>query len=123
MKKYQQGDVVLIAINLEEFEYSKKNDGVEQIRSKNKRHELAYGEETGHCHAIYFEDLLDEAGVTVYKSRWGKEDAPARLVHFKEDVTIKHEEHNPITVPSGFYRQRIVQEYNPFTGRIDGVAD
>ena len=127
MKKYQQGDVVLISIDKEEFEKSLNNGSYEKCLNGAKlikgRHELAYGEETGHCHAIYHEDMDDSDAATLYKRSWARPDTPAEYVHVKEDVTITHEEHNPITIPAGFYRQRIVKEYDPLTGQVRGVID
>ena len=57
MKKYQQGDVVLMQVTKEEFEETMRlnNGKVNPETRKSGRHELAYGEETGHCHAIYLD--------------------------------------------------------------------
>ncbi|QDP62255.1 MAG: hypothetical protein GOVbin2066_22 [Prokaryotic dsDNA virus sp.] len=127
MKKYQQGDVVLLKVTKKQFEHHVSTTWrcEKYDTSENSRHELALGEETGHCHAVYFEDMLDEAGVTVYKTKWSNDPTQsASAVEVKEEsVTLKHEEHNPITLPKGFYIQRIVKEYDPLTGVIRGVID
>ena len=39
------------------------------------------------------------------------------------EATIKHQEHEPITIPEGIYRVRIVKEYDPFSNTTRGVAD
>ena len=131
MKKYQQGDVVLISIDKEEFEKSLDNGSYEKCLNGAKlikgRHELAYGEETGHCHAIYFDELLDEAGVTVYRSqnRWRRTevDGAVGVIVECDDAVIKHEEHNPVALPKGYYIQRIVKEYDPLSGLVRNVVD
>jgi hypothetical protein len=124
MKKYQQGDVVLIKVTEEQFKQHLKNSWNLKEHIGDNRYELALGEETGHCHAIYFEDMLDEAGVTVHKPKWARDvTQSASAVEIREEVTVKHEEHNPITLPKGFYIQRIVKEYDPLTGSVRGVID
>jgi len=124
MKKYQQGDVVLFKVEKEEYDKFLKN-GNNILRESKDRHELAYGEETGHCHAIYFDEMLDKAGVVVYKSKWNRHITnPASAIEVKcDDAVIKHEEHNPVALPKGYYIQRIVQEYDPLMGITRNVAD
>ena len=119
--KYQQGDVVLFKVSEEEYKSHIKmsNSSVETIF--NTRAELAYGEETGHCHAIYLDDMLEDAGITLHRNKWGEKNAQA--LHVTIGVTIKHEEHNPITIPEGYYIQKIVKEYDPISGQVRGVLD
>ena len=129
MKKYQQGDVVLMQVTKEEFEETMRiNNGmVSPETRKSGRHELAYGEETGHCHAIYFDELLDEAGVTVFKDNnpWRRTEVDGALgvVIECDDAVIKHEEHKPVAIPKGYYIQRIVKEYDPLSGLVRNVVD
>tara|TARA_R100000742_G_C4182654_1_gene17264 strand:+ start:155 stop:544 length:390 start_codon:yes stop_codon:yes gene_type:complete len=129
MKKYQQGDVVLISVTKAELlnEVSKNNAIANPKTKEPNRHELAYGEETGHCHAIYFDELLDKAGVTVYKSQssWRRTevDGAVGVIVECDDAVIKHEEHNPVALPKGYYIQRIVKEYDPLSGLVRNVVD
>ena len=117
--KYQQGDVLLFKVTKEEFEKANLST---RITTHKTRAVLAEGEETGHYHAIYMEDMLEEAGITLCKrSEWMRENQG--LIVEGNEVTIKHEEHNPITIPVGYYLQRIVKEYDPISGLIRGVAD
>jgi len=122
MKKYQQGDVVLMKVTKEEYIKHTKESYTDIQTTFESRVELAYGEETGHCHAIYLEDMLEDAGITLHRNRWGEKEAQA--LHIKKGkVTIRHEEHNPITIPQGYYIQRIVKEFDPISGQIRGVLD
>ena len=122
MTKYQQGDVVLIKVTKREYEKHLDRTSSNIEKEFETRVELAYGEETGHCHAIYLEDMLDDAGITLHRERWGEKNAQA--LHIKKGkVTIKHEEHNPITIPQGYYIQKIVKEYDPISGQVRGVLD
>ena len=121
--KYQQGDVLLLKVDKATF-LNQKISCNEVSPEKNNRHELAYGEETGHCHAVYLDEMLDKAGLTLYKHKYRREGSPALAMEVSIDnVVIKHEEHKPLTIPKGFYIQRIVREYNPLTGRTMGVVD
>lgn len=70
---------------------------------------LAYGEVTGHAHAI--EDvsaLLFDHGEELFLRADGV-------------VTLRHEEHAPITIPRGNYRVVRQREYEP--AGIRNVAD
>lgn len=70
---------------------------------------LAYGEVTGHAHAI--EDtanadmLVDERTNTTF-------------VHAETDVVLSHEEHDPVTLPAGDYEVRRQQEFSPEANQL-----
>ena len=133
MKKYQQGDVVLMQVTKEQFDSAMKASTFYKVTSEersDKRHELAYGEETGHCHAIYFDEMLNKAEVTVYRelksSYWRSQsdvDSALGVIVKCDDAVIKHEEHNPVALPKGYYLQRIVKEYDPLSGLVRSVID
>ena len=140
--KYQQGDVLMLRINdnqemLAEFEKFQKTNTNRTLHSRKNPKEssvatLALGEATGHHHSI---DVMHEENenveVTRYFNNWqhnsranqGLGRVPEYFEVVGSDATIKHQEHNPITLPSGIYRVRIVKEYDPFSGQISGVAD
>ena len=66
---------------------------------------LAYGEVTGHAHAVA---LKTNEGGEVSARYW---DAGAeRFIQILERSTIKHEEHNPIVLEPGIYRQAFQTE-------------
>lgn len=117
MIKYQQGDVILLKVTEEEFKKAKLGIKISQHET---RAVLAEGEETGHYHAIYMDDMLEDAGVTLCKrNSWGNNEG----LIVKGKVDLKHEEHNTITLPEGFYIQKIVREFDHLTGRTRGVID
>lgn len=103
MKKiYRQGDVILIQV-----------DGAEagkRIARDKGRIVLAYGEATGHAHAIRSRDAT---------LRETKEQADAalalgtRILTTRRTVSLEHEEHAPIEVPPGTYLVRIQRVYSP----------
>ena len=40
-----------------------------------------------------------------------------------ENVTLSHEEHNPIQVPAGYYKVEIVREFDHFSQLERSVVD
>ena len=118
--KKQQGDVILLKVSEEEFNNS------DQIKHKIDAHKtravLAEGEATGHYHAVYMEDMLDNAGITLCKnSEYDRQNRG--IVVTGAPVELKHEEHDTITLEPGFYLQRIVKEYDHISGIVRRVAD
>lgn len=101
---FRQGDVLIK--KCEKIE----EDLTEISRDEQHRIVLAYGESTGHAHAIKNNDAK------LYKS---KNDSVYLVVVNKVDLT--HEEHNKITIPPGNYKITIQKQYTP--GRIINVAD
>ena len=76
--------------------------GVKPVKRDNGRLILAYGEVTGHAHAICAPDVdmwEDEAGTL-----WLK---------VPESATVVHEEHSAHTLKPGTYRSYIQSEYRP----------
>ena len=117
--KIQQGDVLLLKVTEEEF--NKKNFSY-QTSTHKERAVLAEGEATGHYHAIYMEDMLEEAGVTLCKDS-EYTSTNGGLIIEGASVELKHEEHDTITLEPGFYLQRIVKEYDHISGITRRVAD
>lgn len=96
-KRFQvrQGDVYIISC-----------DGIPAPAKRVKRDKgrvvLAYGEVTGHAHAIHDQGaVLFDAG-----------DA-GRFLKVTKRVVLKHEEHSKIELPGGNYRVVIQREYAP----------
>jgi hypothetical protein len=76
---------------------------------------LAYGEVTGHAHAIVDDD------VALYMPR-PDSTKKERLLHVaKGPVMLRHEEHGPIPLKPGLYIVRRQREYTPEA--IRNVAD
>lgn len=102
MKVYRQGDVVAIKVESKEAGQAVKRD--------NGRVVLAYGEISGHCHAI-----LDKSAVMT-ETKEGK-----RFLDAPDGATLTHEEHGTVILPSGVYEIKRQQEYTP--EEIRNVAD
>ena len=93
---------------------------IEKVSARTKRRKklprdkgrivLAYGETTGHAHAI------SDRAVEAYEF-----EGDMLLVVEGENVSIRHEEHSPITLPPGNYRVTRQREYSPEA--IRQVAD
>jgi len=93
-KHYRQGDVLLLKI--------KDKLPADAIKQDNKKRVvLAYGEVTGHAHAV----STDYA--TMYT--WNG----ARLLEVKEGGKLVHEEHSTIPLEPGLYEVRQQREYHP----------
>jgi len=101
----RQGDVMV-----EEIEGAETiPTPAKKIEADNGRVILAYGEVTGHAHA------LPAAKSALYE--WQGE----RLLEIKEITCLTHEEHAPIEFEPGFYRVIQQREYHPEA--IRNVAD
>lgn len=91
---YRQGDVLLIAKSIPR--------GAKPGKRDKGRIVLAYGEATGHAHAI------DAPAVMVFEhegTRWIR--VP------KKGAELRHEEHGAIALASGEYEVRLQREYSP----------
>ena len=118
--KIQQGDVLLLKVDKATF-FKQTKVGYKTVKHIN-RAVLAEGEATGHYHAVYMEDMLEEAGVTLCKDT--EYDRQNRgLIVTGAPVEVRHEEHNTITLEPGFYLQRIVNEFDHISGITRRVAD
>ena len=100
---YRQGDVLLREVKAIP-ESAKKQKQKDRIV-------LAYGEVTGHAHAI---------------EEWSKVDvfvAPEGQLYLrvKEETSLRHEEHGAITLPPASFERVIQREYSPEA--IRNVAD
>ena len=116
--KYQQGDVLLLKVSKEEFLKAQLNHqtSVHEVRAV-----LAEGEETGHYHAVYLNDMLNNSQITLCKPNEYTRNNAGIIV--KGKIDLRHEEHDTITIPEGYYLQQIVKEHDHITGRTRGVMD
>ena len=106
--------------------HSRKNPSESSVAT------LALGEATGHHHSIdVMHDENEYVEVIRRFDRWsynsrsnqGLGNVPDYFEVSGSEATIKHQEHDPITLPEGIYRVRIVKEYDPFSNTTRGVAD
>jgi hypothetical protein len=102
---YRQGDVLL-------RKSRKSLADAKPVARDRGRIVLAYGEVTGHAHAI------DDALAELFEEKDGQ-------LYLRVDagagVDLVHEEHETITVPPGIYRVTRQREYSPEA--IRQVAD
>ena len=143
LRKFQQGDVVMHQVTDETYNkvYDKNVKSSNQERKRVCQYKgnsedlpiLALGEATGHHHSIdvMHEENADCEIINWYNS-WGRFNSgsgqdlgkvPEYVEVKNAPATIKHQEHEPITLPIGIYRIRIVKEYDPFSNTTRGVAD
>lgn len=104
MEIYRQGDVALVRVT------GRIGKGEEVPRDEHGRIVLAYGEVTGHAHAIM------DPGATLI-ALGGTE----RILRVNKPVSLRHEEHGPIHLPRGNWRVLRQREYTPEEVRY--VAD
>jgi hypothetical protein len=102
MALYRQGDVLLVQV-------ATIPETAQQVERDNGRVILAYGEVTGHAHAIL------EPSVTKLA------DGIAEFLNAPMGAIIQHEEHSTIAIEAGNYRIIHQREYTPVAPRR--VAD
>lgn len=102
MTQYRQGDVMLVAAEIPK--------GSKPGLRDQDRIVLAYGEVTGHAHAIA------DPACAIFVGSHG-----TPYIRAKKAVELKHEEHGTIKVPAGSYRVVRQREYSPEA--IRQVAD
>lgn len=94
MDIYRQGDVILIKVK----DLPKE---AELVENKEKhRVALAYGEVTGHAHALY-----DVTAANQYKT------LEKEFLEVVKNTELRHEEHSTIYLEPGIYEKRIAREY------------
>lgn len=104
--------------------------GCTEIPPDGNRIVLAYGDVTGHAHAIYDHidapahvgadrpAAADEIAETTIarassKARLWRAGNGERFLEVKETVTLRHEEHTAHTLPPGIYKLPTQVEYTP----------
>lgn len=104
MNQIQQGDVILKRVE-------SLPRGILEVKRKNQAAVLAEGEATGHAHRIFDVDAI-------FYEKDGK-------FYLKNDkaVTIKHEEHKPVTIEPGIWEVGQVREKDWLSGMTRPVAD
>lgn len=106
LDQYRQGDVLIRAVRA-------IPKGVKPKAREGGRIVLAYGEVTGHAHAI-----ADEAATLFSLLEDGAEEFYLRA---DGAVVLRHEEHGEIAIPAGTYKVTRQREYAP--DEIRSVAD
>jgi hypothetical protein len=105
IKIFRQGDVLIIGVAK-----SRLSKNAKPIARDRGRVVLAYGEASGHAHAILTKDtILFDNGDGV------------RILAVEGEAELVHEEHATIKLPPGHYEVRRQREYAPAVIRM--VAD
>lgn len=92
--QYRQGDVLLIPVDV-------VPTGAVQEATDGGRVVLAFGEVTGHAHAI---DV--ERAKTFHNGEH-------RYLVVTDGAILRHEEHSPLCLEPGAYRVQLQREYEP----------
>lgn len=119
MKLIRQGDVLLVPVKT-------LPEGCKDVPLNNGRIVLAFGEVTGHAHAIAdWEDAGRLARNAVHKSKTRARlvEAPngQRFLEVTKPVTLSHEEHTAHKLPAGLYEIPVQMEHS--AERMTRVAD
>tara|TARA_R100001594_G_scaffold77860_3_gene112417 strand:+ start:13575 stop:14030 length:456 start_codon:yes stop_codon:yes gene_type:complete len=151
MVKIQQGDVLFKQIDPSEFKQLKKEESSKQYTNwkltsglkspevtneqntdnqliPNDKCTVALGEATGHHHR--FETATNNVRITAYKNSYHFNRNNPQVCDYvaiegEKDgyATLTHEEHNPIQVPTGYYKIDIVKEFDHFSQLERRVVD
>jgi hypothetical protein len=98
---YRQGDVLLVRVEA-------MPGGLTKVPRDNGRVVLAYGEVTGHAHAI------ETSNAELYETDLGERFLQVLAEGGVTEADLVHEEHDTVTLPSGGYRQVAQVEYRPW---------
>jgi hypothetical protein len=115
----RQGDVALVLVPA-------LPAGCTAIPLDKGRIVLAYGEVTGHAHAIADHAVSEAAAAEIAEAAiaraklWRAPDG-SRFLQVTAPVTLKHEEHTQHTIPPGIYHLPRQVEYTP--AALRNVAD
>lgn len=100
MNYFQQGDTLLFKI-----------DAIPEKAKLQKGESVLHHGATGNHHT------LTGKGFGIYTNE------DKKFLDIVEDTVYKHEEHNPITIPSGKYELKFVQEKDHFSDLVRPVVD
>lgn len=108
----RQGDVALVQV-------AALPSGCTEVPYDKGRIVLAYGEVTGHAHAIADHRPaqraaeIADAAIARAKARLVVSPTGERYLEVHEAVTLRHEEHTAHVIPPGVYRLPVQVEYTP----------
>lgn len=117
----RQGDVLLSPVKA-------LPPGCAEVQMDKGRIVLAYGEVTGHAHAISDhgisigpEAAAEIAEAAIARAKLWRAPSGERFLEVKEAVTLRHEEHTQHVIPPGIYQVPQQVEYTP--AELRRVAD
>ena len=127
-KKYQQGDVLLVAVPQKEVLNIEENYCTKTHEDQEGKVVLAEGEATGHHHR--FEITRLDPGVFISSfhsitSRFRRSTGRfPEYIHIEGgEATLYHEEHNRLTLPPGLYKRTIIREFDHISDSFREVLD
>ena len=152
MVKYQQGDVLFVKVPEDKWciEQDVRNnlektmvpidDGKKVYSNYRQRNQtdsvnsdwdnpdntltVAHGEATGHSHAFNMVDHVPGIAITAFGAVTTRVGNVPEYINIEGgDATIKHEEHNALTIPAGHYKVGIVREFDHIAGTTRYVVD
>jgi hypothetical protein len=93
--------------------------------SGNKSLTVAFGEATGHSHTFYMNTQIDDVVIGSYGKQRHRNigDIPQIIGISKNNAIIEHQEHNPLSLPTGYYQISIVREFDHISNVVRGVID
>lgn len=116
---YKQGDVILTKIDGFDDNISEYARKEYKFDGETNKITIMIGEGTGHHHRFEYQSEL--SNVVGYSKNWEK--LPTVIEVTGKPATLKHEEHNPINVPSGYYSVTQVREFDHIGGITRAVVD
>ena len=128
-QKYQQGDVLLVAVTKRSESDIRSECKIETGGDKDGKVILALGEATGHHHRFELNKLDPGVTISTLHERYGRygwhgyRDNVTYYLVEGGPATLYHEEHNPLTVPPGLYRRSIIREYDHISQSSREVLD
>ena len=125
-QKYQQGDVLLVAVTKSVKSDIRSECKIETGGDKDGKVILALGEATGHHHRFELNKLDPGVTISTLHERYGGRVYRDNLTYYLVEggpATLYHEEHNPLTVPPGLYRRSIIREYDHISNSFRKVWD
>ena len=128
-KKYQQGDVLLVAITKRVESDIRSECKIETGGDKDGKVILALGEATGHHHRFELNKLDPDVTISTLHEKYGRywksgyRRDPSYFLVEGGPATLYHEEHNPLTVPPGLYRRTIIREFDHISNSFREVLD
>jgi hypothetical protein len=115
----RQGDVLLTLV-------ATLPNGCTEVPLDKGRIVLAYGEATGHAHAIADHGISAKAAAeiaeaAIARAKLWRAPSGERFLDVRETVHLKHEEHTQHAIPPGIYQIPTQVEYTP--AELRRVAD
>ena len=120
INQHQQGDVALTSV-----EVSWPIKSAYENRKKVQSVILAEGEQTGHNHVLeaFTLNVATQERVPAFVELFSYQGTDYVVVPEKTIAVVTHQEHEPISVPPGIYRNDGILEQDALDDRVNRVVD